>query len=88
MKKPSRTKKARSTGSAKARATKSPSASPDELLPEYSGALIRGGVRGKYAADFAESNSLVLLDPDVAREFPNAAAVNDALREYLRRRTK
>jgi hypothetical protein len=52
------------------------------------GGLIRDGVRGKYAADFAASTSLVLLDRDLAREFPNAAAVNDALREYLTRRKK
>lgn len=42
------------------------------------------GVRGKYAARYNEGTNIVLLDPDVAKEFPNAAAVNDALRDYLR----
>ena len=42
------------------------------------------GVRGKYAARYREGTNVVLLDPDVAKEFKDAAAVNDALREYLR----
>ncbi|MDH3511743.1 MAG: hypothetical protein OER85_12895 [Gammaproteobacteria bacterium] len=31
-----------------------------------------------------EGTNIVRLDPDVAKEFPDAAAVNDALRKYLR----
>ena len=42
------------------------------------------GVRGKYAKRYKEGTNIVRLDPDVAKEFPDAAAVNDALREYLR----
>jgi hypothetical protein len=42
------------------------------------------GVRGKYAKRYKEGTNIVLLDPDVAKEFPDAAAVNDALRKYLR----
>ncbi len=42
------------------------------------------GVRGKYAKQYKEGTNIVLLDPDVAKEFPDAAAVNDALRKYLR----
>lgn len=42
------------------------------------------GVRGKYAKRYKEDTNIVLLDPDVAKELPDAAAVNDALREYLR----
>jgi hypothetical protein len=53
---------------------------PDEVLPEYDPALIRSGVRGKYAAAFAEGSNVVVLDPDVAREFPNTATVNEVLR--------
>lgn len=41
------------------------------------------GVRGKYTERYKEGNNIVLLDPDVAKEFPDAAAVNDALRQYL-----
>jgi hypothetical protein len=42
------------------------------------------GVKGKYAERYKEGINIVLLDPDIAKEFPDAAAVNDALRRYLR----
>ncbi len=40
----------------------------------------KGGVRGKYYRRFSEGTNLVLLDPDIADAFPNAKAVNEALR--------
>ncbi len=43
-----------------------------------------GGVRGKYAARFAEGTNLVALSPDVAEIFPDSAAVNEALRTLVR----
>ncbi|MDQ2664792.1 MAG: hypothetical protein M3Z05_02175 [Gemmatimonadota bacterium] len=46
----------------------------------YTRLLFRGGVRGKYAAQNAEGSNVVLLDPDVAAVFPDASAVNTALR--------
>jgi hypothetical protein len=46
------------------------------------------GIRGKYAKRFSQGTNLVLLDPDVATKFPNAAAVNKALREVLKSRSK
>lgn len=42
------------------------------------------GVRGKYAERYKKGTNVVLLDPDVAKEFPNAEAVNDALRNVIR----
>ena len=39
-----------------------------------------GGIRGKYAARYAEGSNVVVLDPDVAQLYPDAAAVNRALR--------
>jgi hypothetical protein len=39
-----------------------------------------GGVRGKYARRYAEGTNVVMLDPDVARLFPNGQAVNETLR--------
>ncbi|MGH7962826.1 MAG: hypothetical protein ACRERD_13520 [Candidatus Binatia bacterium] len=39
-----------------------------------------GGVRGKYAQRYAEGTNVVVLDPDVARLFPNREAVNETLR--------
>ena len=49
------------------------------------------GVRGKYAGRFARGTNLVRLEPDVAKAFPSAAAVNESLRalaEIIRRRKK
>ena len=43
-----------------------------------------GGVRGKYAARYAEGTNLVALSPDVAEVFPDSAAVNEALRTLVR----
>ena len=40
----------------------------------------RGGVRGKYAARYAEGTNIVALDPDVAKMFPDRQSVNEALR--------
>ena len=55
------------------------------IRPEYD---FRGGTRGKYAAAYAAGTNLVLLAPDVADHFRTAAAVNKALREYLKARTR
>ena len=49
----------------------------EEMLEEYD---FSGGVRGKYAARFAEGANVVVLDPDVAEVFTDSAAVNQALR--------
>ncbi|MGH8629036.1 MAG: hypothetical protein ACREYC_28535 [Gammaproteobacteria bacterium] len=55
----------------------------DDLRPEYPRELIRSGVRGKYARQFREGSNVVLIDLGLARAFPNAKAVNDALRQFL-----
>ncbi len=53
----------------------------DELRSEYDlPELLKGGVRGKYASRYREGTNLVLLAPDVAAVFPDAEAVNEALR--------
>jgi hypothetical protein len=48
-----------------------------EVLDEYD--FSRGEV-GKYAKQYAEGTNVVLLDPDVAKVFPDSEAVNQALR--------
>ncbi len=58
----------------------------DELRPEYDFRAIKGVVRGKYAARYAERLRVVRLAEDVAAEFADEDAVNAALREYLRGR--
>ena len=52
-----------------------------EMREEYD---FSGGVRGKYAERYAQGTNLVLLDPDVAKVFPDSAAVNDALRALVK----
>lgn len=52
----------------------------DELLPEYDFSKMTGGVKGKYAERYKAGTNLVLLEPDVAKAFPTAESVNEALR--------
>jgi hypothetical protein len=63
-----------------------PKSGADELRPEYDFRSMRGVVRGKYAARYRERLRVVRLADDVAAAFADEAAVNDALREYLRSR--
>ena len=56
----------------------------DELRPEYDFRSMCGVVRGKYAARYGERLRVVRLADDVAEAFADEAAVNDALRAYLR----
>lgn len=58
----------------------------NEILQEYD---FSQGVRGKYAQRYARRSNVVVLEPDVAKIFPNAEAVNSSLRslaEIMRRR--
>jgi hypothetical protein len=60
--------------------TKNSEADPvdgDEMRPEYS---LKGAVRGKYAKRSTDGTNLVRIDPGVMDVFPDAAAVNAALR--------
>jgi hypothetical protein len=57
----------------------------DDLRPEYDfRALLKGGVRGKYVERYRAGTNVVLLAPDVAKAFPTADAVNEALRLVMR----
>ena len=58
----------------------------NEMLREHD---FSKGVRGKYARRYARGSNVVVLEPDVAKVFPNAEAVNSSLRslaEIIRRR--
>lgn len=57
--------------------SKGTQASEPDMKPEYD---FSGGVRGKYAARFAEGTNVVVLDPDVAEVFPSSESVNTTLR--------
>jgi hypothetical protein len=52
-----------------------------DMLDEYD---FSKGVRGKYAQRYAEGTNLVLLAPDVAKVFPDANSVNEALRALVK----
>jgi hypothetical protein len=55
------------------------------LRPEYDlKVLLKGGTRGKYAAGYRAGTNLVLLEPEVAKAFPNEKAVNDALKLVMK----
>ena len=49
----------------------------DDVRPEYD---FSQGVRGKHAARYASGSNVVVLAPDVARQFPTAEDVNETLR--------
>lgn len=51
-----------------------------DMRPYYD---FSGGVRGKYVGRFAGSCKVVELEPDVAEAFPDAASVNETLRDVI-----
>ena len=55
-----------------------------DIQAEYDFASMKGGVRGKYADRYRAGVNLVLLEPEVAKAFPTADAVNQALRTLMR----
>jgi len=55
----------------------------DELRPEYKRSDFGKIIRGKYANRIKAETNVVLLEPDIAKAFPNDEAVNNALRHLL-----
>ena len=57
----------------------------DELRSEYDmKSLLKGGVRGKYTSGYRAGTNLVLLEPEVAKAFPNEKSVNVALKLVIK----
>ena len=52
----------------------------DSLRPEYDLSRLKGGVRGKYYRQAAAGTNLMLIEPELAKVFPDAESVNRALR--------
>jgi len=48
-----------------------------EMLEEYD---FNSGVRGKYARRYEQGSNVIVLDPDVAKIFPDKESVNESLR--------
>ncbi len=57
--------------------------SNDNLKQEYDLKSLGKGVRGKYFEDYQKGTNVVVIDPELSKAFPNAKAVNDALRKVL-----
>lgn len=51
-----------------------------DLRPEYD---FSRGARGTHHEAYRAGTNMVLLDPDVAKAFPDSASVNRALRRLL-----
>jgi len=59
-----------------------------DMLEKYD---LSKGVRGKYAQRYAEGTNVVVIEPDVAKIFPDHDSVNQALRslaEIIKRQKK
>jgi len=52
----------------------------NDMLKEYD---FREGVRGKYAKAYQEGSNIVVLEPEVVKEFPDSKSVNDALKHLI-----
>ena len=58
------------------------------MLEEYD---FSKGIQGKYATMYEEGTNIVVIEPDVAKVFPDHDSVNQALRslaEIIRRQKK
>ena len=52
----------------------------NDLAEEYD---FSRGVRGKYAKRYAQGTNIVLIEPDVAKYFPDQESINNALRSLI-----
>ena len=51
-----------------------------DMLEEYD---FSKGVRGKYAKKYVEGANVIVIEPDVAKVFPDHDSVNQALRSLV-----
>lgn len=60
---------------------KSQKVSEPEMRSEYD---FSAAIRGKYYKRYLEGANVVVLEPDVAKQFKNSAPVNKVLRTHLK----
>ena len=60
--------------------------SNEDIEKEYDLKSLGKGVRGKHFEQYTKGTNVVVIDPDLSKAFPNAKAVNDALRKILETR--
>ncbi len=58
----------------------------DDMRGHYDLNSLSGKVRSKYHERYVKESNVVVIDPDLTDAFPNAKAVNDALRATLQQR--
>ena len=56
----------------------------DEMRPEDDLSQLKGRVRGKYVERYRAGTNLVRLESEVQAVFPDAEAVNEALRMLMK----
>lgn len=56
----------------------------NDMRSEYDPSLFDNAEVGKYAQRLNQASNVVVLAPDVTQAFPNAQAVNDALRQLIK----
>lgn len=56
----------------------------DDLRPEYDLSKLGPPVRGKYYRQAIAGSNLILIEPELARVFPDSASVNRALRMLVK----
>jgi hypothetical protein len=56
----------------------------NDMRSEYDPSLFDNAEVGTYAQRLNEASNVVVLAPDVTQAFPNAQAVNDALRQLIK----
>jgi hypothetical protein len=52
-----------------------------DMLPEYD---FSKGIRGKYFRAYSAGSNVVVLDPEVVKEFPDSKSVNEALKQVIK----
>ena len=53
------------------------------LRKEYDLSKLKNRVRGKYSERYRQGTNLVLLEPEIAKSFPDSDSVNNALRMLM-----
>jgi hypothetical protein len=52
----------------------------NDMLDEYD---FSKGIRGKYEKKYAEGSNIIVIEPEVSKEFPDAESVNEALKHLM-----
>ncbi len=62
--------------------------SDDEFEKEYALRTLSKGARGRYFGEYQKGINVVVIGPELSKTFPNAKAINEALRKVLKNEKK